>query len=142
MNIRTLLATLTLVVAAPMTFAADRGPTALDDAMEEMNMAYRRLTRQIGNPARNANSLEQVALLRKHSVEATKLDPQKTADLPEAERAKFVAAYQAGMKEFVEQVDKLKVALEANKNDEARDILQAMKKSQEDGHNEFRRKKK
>lgn len=142
MKFRTLLATLLCCVAPLFTQAADSSPSELDDVMEQMNAAYRKLTRQISNPARNADSLVAIATLRDRSLEAVKLEPKRKADVPAAEQEKFVAAYQEGMKHFVEQVNKVEAALKADKNAEAAELLKTLKQGQEDGHKQFKRAKK
>ena len=142
MKFRTLLATLLCCVAPLFTQAADSSPSELDDTMEQMNTAYRKLTRQISNPAKNADSLATIAPLRERSLEAVKFDPKRKADVPAAEQEKFVAAYQEGMKHFVEQVTKVEAALKADKNAEAAELLKALKQAQEDGHKQFKRAKK
>lgn len=116
--------------------------TDLEDKMEDMNGAFRKLRRQISDASANASSLELVARLRKASVESEKLIPEKAEKIPEAERAKFVADYQAKMKEFIAEIDKLKAALEAGKNDEAAAALTKLGSLQKSGHREFRVPKK
>lgn len=142
MKIRLLLASLTLAFAPLFSFAADSSPSELDDLMEQINTAYRKLTRQISNSAKNADSLTAVATMRERAVESAKLEPKRKAEVPAAEQAKFVADYQAGMKAFIADIDKLKAALEAGKNEEAAALLKTLKQAQEDGHSQFRKKKK
>jgi soluble cytochrome b562 len=142
MKIRLLLASLTLALAPLFSFAADSSPSELDDLMEQMNTPFRKLNRQITNASKNADSLAAVATMRERALEAMKLEPKRKAEVPAAEQAKFVADYQAGMKALVGQLDKLKAALEAGKNDEAAEILKSLKQSQEDGHKQFKKAKK
>jgi len=142
MKIRLLLASLTIAFAPLFSFAADSSPSELDDLMEQINSAFRKLTRQVSNPAKNADSLAAVATMHERAVESAKLEPKRKAEMPAAEQAKFVADYQAGMKTFIGQLDKLKASLEAGKNDEAAEILKTLKQSQEDGHKQFKKAKK
>jgi len=116
-------------------------PTALEDNMEEINAAYRRLGRQVKDPAKNADSLKRIAIIREHAMSALKLEPVKKTDLPAAEQAKFVADYHGQMEMFIVQVGKLEDALKAGKNADAVEVLKALKQAQADGHKEFRRKK-
>ena len=116
--------------------------TALDDKMEAMNGAFRKLRRQINDASANASSLELVAKLRKGAEESAKLTPEKAEKIPEADRAKFVADYEAKMKEFIAEVDNLKAALEAGKNEEAAAIVAKLGSLQKSGHREFRVPKK
>lgn len=131
-----------LCVALPVFgFAAETKASALDERMEDINAAYRKLGRQIGDASKNADSLKQVALLRQHATEAEKLEPKKKADLPAAEQAKFVGDYRAKMKQFLADIAKLEDALKAGKNEEAATVLKSLKQAQEEGHKEFRRRK-
>lgn len=132
-----------LAEPAPRVIAAAGGEeTELDGKMDDMNGAFRKLRRQINDASANASSLELVAKLRKASEESAKLVPEKAAKLPEAERAKFVADYEAKMKEFIAEVDKLKAALEVGKNEEAAAVLNKLGSLQKSGHREFRVPKK
>ncbi len=147
-----LIATLALAtVSLPLHAQPAPGPgaggpakeeTELDHKMEDMNGAFRKLRRQIADASANASSLELVAKLRKASEESVALIPAKAAKVPEADREKFVADYQAKMKEFIAEVDKLKTTLEAGKNDEAAAILNKLNSLQKSGHREFRVQKK
>jgi hypothetical protein len=109
--------------------------------MEEMNVSYRRLARQVGDPARNADSAKHAAVLRKVASAARDLEPKKMAELPEAERAAFLKAYRERMTAFIAEVEKLEVALKADRNDEAKEIYGRLRQAQEDGHREFRPKR-
>ena len=71
-----------------------------------------------------------------------KLDPAKKADIPADQQAKFVADYQAKMKAFIADVNKVEAALKAGNNDEAAKLLQSLKQDQDEGHKEFQKKKK
>jgi cytochrome c556 len=123
--------------------AADHGrETELDDTMSALNGAFKKLRRQIADPAANASSLELVARLRAAAEASIPLIPEKTQMIPEADRAKFVAAYKAKMKDFVAEVQKLETALQAGKNDEAAAVLARLGNLQKEGHREFRSVKK
>ena len=141
MKIRILPTALLCLIAPMAAFAADDSPSELDDTMEQLNTAYRKLTRQVSNPARNADSLQAVATVRERAIEAMKMEPKKKADVPAAQQAKFVTDFRAKMKDFLAEVDKLEASLKAGKNDEAASVLKSLKQFQEDGHKEFKRGK-
>lgn len=121
--------------------AKDDDETELGGKMDKMNGAFRKLRKQINDPSANASSLEQVAIMRQYAVEAAKLTPAKAADIPEADRAKFVADYQAKMKDTLALIDKLADALKANKNDEAAKLFAQLGAAQKEGHKQFKRPK-
>lgn len=134
-----------VVLALPVTPAVAQPPepeTELGNKMDELNRAFRQLKKQVADPAANASSLELVAKIIKASDASAAFDPAKTADLPEADRAKFVAAYKAKMKVFGEKLAKLEAALKAGKNDEAAAVVDELGAFQKESHKEFRKQKK
>jgi hypothetical protein len=116
--------------------------TELEDKMDEINAAYRKLNRQVGDASKNADSLKQVAIIRQNAEAATKLEPMKKKEVPTAEQAKFMADYQAKMKSFLADVGKLEAAFKAGKNDEAANLLKTLKQDQDEGHKAFKKDKK
>ena len=119
--------------------SADKEETELGDKMDKMGGAFRKLKRQINDASKNEDSLKLVATMRESSKAALKLEPAMKADKPAAEQAKFVAAYQAKMKEFDTQVGALEAALKAGNNAEAAKIVAALGVAQKEGHKEFKR---
>jgi hypothetical protein len=109
--------------------------------MEEINVAYRRLGRQISDQSKNADSAKQAATIQKFAKAAMELKPRMMADLPEAEQPKFLEAYRTRMASFIADVAKVEAALKMDKNAEAVEILGRLKQAQEEGHKEFRPKK-
>src|ERR1035437_1494969 len=124
MRIRHLLLAALLMVPSAFLLRAEslKQPpevTELEDKMDVMGTAFRKLKRQMNDATQNAASLQLVATIRLVAEEAVKLVPAKAADVPAAERAKFVADYQVKMKDLLTTLEKLEVVLRADKNDEA-----------------------
>ena len=113
--------------------------TELEGKMEKMGKAWKQLKRQVKDVSKNAESLELVATIRAASEEASKLTPAMAADIPAADRAKFVADYQAGVKKLIVELGKLEAALKADKNDEAVKLVADIGALQKAGHKEFKR---
>ena len=115
MKIRLLLFTLVCgLVAAPMIQAQERPrqkepATELEDHMEKIGGAFRALNRQIGDASKNEDSLKRIATIRENAEASLKLDPAKKADIPADRQAKFVADYQAKMKAFIADVNKVDI---------------------------------
>ena len=107
--------------------------------MDVMGTAFRKLKRQVTDATQNAASLQLVATIRLGAEEAVKLVPAKAADVPAAERAKFVADYQVKMKDLLTTLEKLEVALRADKNDEAARLVAELGLMQKAGHKTFKR---
>jgi soluble cytochrome b562 len=140
---RQLGAALALAVAFTQVAHAQDGEekTPLGKKMSAMNTAFKAIGRQIEDPSKNASTLEKLAIIETNAKAALTMEPEKKAKVPAAEQAKFVADYQAGMKEFLVTVEKLRAAVKAGKNAEALTIIDAMKDQQRDSHKEFRIKK-
>ena len=140
-RLRLAFASLALVClsAVPAHPAPGEPPTELGRKMEDLNASWRKLRRQVADPAKNADSLDLVAKIKAASADAATLSPAKTGDLPEAERAKFQADYAAGMKKFAAMLDQLEAALKANHNDEAGKLVTALADFQRESHKLFRR---
>ena len=144
MKIRlSLLALACALMAAPIHVqAADKEPeTELGTKMDKMGAAFRALRRQAKDSSKNADSLAKVAIIKENAVASLKLEPAKKATVPAADQKKFVADYQAKMKEFIALTDKLAAAFKANNNEEAEKLLGAMADAQKKGHGEFQKKK-
>jgi len=145
MKIRMLLLAVLLVTPAAFTLRAE-GPkklpqeeTELEGKMDKMGGAFRKLKRQVTDATKNADSLQLLATIQAAASEAVKLTPAKVAHLPVADRAKFEADYQAGMKKLIEGFGKLEAALKADKNDEAAKLVAEIGALQKAGHKEFKR---
>jgi hypothetical protein len=123
--------------AAPVAEAHEE--TELDGKMDTMRGAFNKLRKQVADPAANPSSLELVSKLKKAAEASLELSPARAADVPEAERAAFVEAYKTKMKAFIAEVDKLEVALKADKNEEASAVVARLGAMQKEGHREFRR---
>ena len=137
---------LTVMLIAPALVCAepkkDRPDTDIEKAMEKMAGAYRKLRRQVTDPAQNAASLELVATIKAGATEARKYTPLKAADLPEADRAAFVENFRKKLDEFLVTAGRLEDALKAGNNEQAAALVAELGKIQKADHKEFRRPEK
>ncbi len=137
---------LTVMLIAPALVCAepkkDHPDTDIEKAMEKMAGAYRKLRRQVTDPAQNAASLELVATIKAGATEARKYSPLKAADLPGPERAAFVENFQKKLDEFLDAAGRLEDALKAGNNEEAARLVAELGKIQKADHKEFRRPEK
>ena len=113
--------------------------TELGKHMEKLNGAWRKLRKQVTDPASNASSLELVATIKAGMEQAVTLAPARAEDVPAADRAKYIESYRTKMKEFISLVDQLEAALKANDNPAADALVQKMGSTQREDHKEFRR---
>jgi soluble cytochrome b562 len=136
---------------APAVFAEDapKGPprekepeTELGNKMDKINGAWRKLRAQAADATKNEDSLKQVAIIKAGMADAVHLEPARKADIPAAEQAKFVADYQAKMKEFMGEVDKLEGLLKAGKNEEAAAQVKVLGDLQKQDHKTFKKETK
>jgi soluble cytochrome b562 len=121
--------------------AQDEPKTPLGKKMAAMNTALKAVGRQIEDPSKNANTLEQIAIIETNAKASLTLEPEKKGKIPAADQAKFVSDYQAEMKKLLVVVDKMKAAVKAGNNADASKLLDEMKGAQREGHKEFRLKK-
>ena len=113
--------------------------TELGKTMDGFNGAWRKLRKQVADPASNASSLELAATIKAGLEKALTLQPARAQDVPAADREKFIQSYQARLKEFIALLPKLEAALKADDNATAQALVQKMAAAQREDHKEFRR---
>jgi soluble cytochrome b562 len=133
--------------AAPNVAPAAASPdddkkTDLEMRMDRMGKAFRKLKKQVADPAQNAASLQLVATMQTAITEAMDFTPAKAADLPADQQAKFNDDFRAGMRGMQDELTKLSDALTAGKNDEASKIVAEIDALEKKDHKEFRKPKK
>ena len=126
-------------VTPPASTAKKKPDTPLEKQMHRINKSMRALKKQINDPAQNASSLRLVAIIQDAAGAAAKLSPAKAEDYTGAEKDKFIANYQAGMKDFRDAVDKLADALKANDNAAAARDFKRLFSIEKEDHKQFRR---
>lgn len=114
--------------------------TALGEQMEQMSSAFRRLRRQAAEPAYNESSIELVATMQQAAEAALNLIPEKAEEVPEAERARFVSAYQERLKELITALGELEAHFQAADNPAAVRLIAQLADLQKASHQEFRKR--
>ena len=130
------------VAPAPAAAPDEDKKTDLEMRMDRMNKAFRKLKKQVADPAQNASSLELVATMQAAATEALDFTPAKAADLPADQQAKFVDDFKAGIKGMKDEFTKLSTALTAGKNDDAAKIFAEITDLEKKDHKEFKKPKK
>jgi|GEM_PF-852479 len=135
------LSTLTVLALALTTSALQaqqpsEPKTPLGKHMAAMNAAFRTIGQQIADSTKNASTMEQ--LFETNAKEALAFEPEKKAQVPEADQAKFVADYKVGLQKLIDTAGKLHAALHSGKNTEAAAIVEEMRGLQRSSHGEFR----
>ncbi|MEY2879604.1 MAG: hypothetical protein RLZZ15_1984 [Verrucomicrobiota bacterium] len=145
MKIRIPLCILSLALALPLGLRAadDKDEqTELGAKMEKMGGAFRRLRNSVKDAAKNADSLKEVAVIKENAAAAAKMEPALKAKKPAGEQAKFVADYQARMKDLLGKIGKVEAALKAGDNATAEKLVAELGDDQKSGHNDFKAAKK
>jgi soluble cytochrome b562 len=121
---------------------SDEPETELGAKMEKISSAWRIAKRKIANPAEKEDTLAKLAIVKENMVAATKLEPDLKKSKPAAEQAKFVADYQAKMKEEIKKIDEIIGLVKAGKHDEAAKLVGVVDQDQKDAHKQFKKQKK
>src|SRR5271166_2998392 len=112
---------------APATAVApahdDEKKTELEMRMDRIGKAFRKLKKQVADPAQNASSLELLAKMQAAAKEAVDFTPKKAEDIPADQRAKFEDDFKSGISNLQDLFTKLQDALSAGKNDDAVKIV-------------------
>jgi len=124
---------------AQTAVAAEKKETELETAMDKMSGAFKKLRRQVKEPANNASSIALLADLRAGAKESIKLVPALAADQPADKRVAFIEGYKKKINELIAQMEPLEVALKANKNEEAAAIVAKLGSLQKEGHKEYKK---
>lgn len=138
---RLLCSALIVAFIAAVAVPAVEKETELGNKMEKMNASWRKLRRQVADPAQNAASLELLAKMRGAIEGAERLTPDKASDLTPSAREKFQTDYVKGMKKLHGMFDALEADLKAGKNEEAGKVVGEIADYIKASHKDFRRPK-
>ena len=120
----------------------DDTETELGNKMDKISSAWKSAKRQLPDASKNADTLAKLASVKENMTAALKLEPALKAEKPSAEQAKFVADYQAKMKETIVKIDQVTALLKAGKNEEAAELVKVVDQDQKDAHKQFKKGKK
>jgi hypothetical protein len=113
--------------------------TELGKSMDTLNKAWRKLRKQAADPAQNADSLELLVTIKAAAKNNLKYTPDLARDIPADKRDKFIAGFQAKMKEVIAGFDQVETAFKAGDNKAAVDLLAKIAALQKEGHKEYKR---
>jgi hypothetical protein len=130
----------TLVSTTPLCSAPpkDRPDTKIEGQMEEMGGAFRKLRKQVSDPAQNASSLELLAKIKAGALESVKYVPLRAATITEKDRDAWVAAYRKQLTEFTALVTKTEDALKAGDNAGAAKLVDKLHDAEKAGHKDYK----
>lgn len=135
-------AVLSLSLLGPLAVAADdhgHSENPLYDNMEKMSDPYRDLLRGIRRPDASEKEAYLVALqtLQVLCVEGKAMIPSKTKDLPETERAAFIADYRKSMANTLITLLKMEKAIIDENWEAANELGRDLRSHKSDGHEKF-----
>ena len=130
-----LLAAAPALLAPRVAIAAD--DTELATKMEEMEDDLKKLRKSVKVAAENQASLETLTRLQATTVACKALVPAKAAEMPEADRSKFVAAYRKDMGALLTHFVQIENALIDGDNAKAEELFKGLKKVEDDGHEKY-----
>ena len=139
-----LLTTAFALVLGPVVYtqAADEPETELGQKMDKISSSWKGAKRQLPDSSKNADTLAKLTAVKENMTASLKLEPDFKKEKPAAEQAKFVADYQAKMKEEIKKVDEMIALVKAGKNDEAAKLAGVIDQDQKDAHKQFKKAKK
>ena len=132
-----LLAGLFIAAQAAPRFAVAADDTELAKQMEQTDDLLKLLRKSLKVPAENAASLDTLTKLQALTVTQKALVPAKAAEMPEAEKAKFVAGYRKDMAVLLTHLCQIETAVIDGDNAKAEELFKGLKKIEDDGHEKY-----
>lgn len=116
-------------------FTQDEDDSPVTKEMEIVNRNFKKLGRQVADPAKKDSSLELVAGMQKAVENSKTLTPAKAEKAPD--KAKFMATYNKDLDELSNTLVALKDAISADKADVAKAELDKIGKMKSSSHKEL-----
>ena len=76
--------------------------------------------------------------LRKAALDSQNLQPRKTATVPQADQAPFLAAYKAQIQKLSDTYGQIEEAVKAGQYDNAKSLLGKLGQLKKEGHGKFK----
>jgi soluble cytochrome b562 len=136
MNSRILLPLVLIAVAVSLHAQAD---SALENQMKILARGNRQLSQQVSDPAQQQSTITLIESLKKAALDSKALEPRKTADIPEANRAQFLADFRTELDELKDSFDQIEEAVKAGQYDKAKTLLATVNSIKKEGHGKFKK---
>jgi hypothetical protein len=134
-------------VAAPLAPLCHRAAaeekvkkTELNSEMEDIDEAMKKLKRTLRKADQNAESLKLIAEVEQKMILGKSMTPLKTEKIPEADRAKFVAAYRKEMAGTIIDLLQMEQAVLDGDNSKAVEIWKSINDRSDKAHDQFMQK--
>ncbi len=113
------------------------GKKSLHDNMEEMGSYFKKVRKGVADPAKNKATLEALAVVQAHSIDAKDERPHIVSHAGPGQRKDLVKAYRKSMIEMNIELLKLELLILDGKNEEAVAKTKEIGKLIKKGHNKF-----
>jgi soluble cytochrome b562 len=125
------------VVPSTTRYAFAAEDTELAKQMEVMDDDLKKLRKSVKEATQNKETLETITKLQAATVASKGLTPAKAAQVPEADRAKFVTGYRKDMITLLKHLGDIEIAVLDGDNAKAEELFKGMKKMEDDGHEKY-----
>jgi soluble cytochrome b562 len=117
---------------------AEEGGEALEGQMKILARGSRQLSQQITDPAQQQGTIILLEKLRKAALDSKAINPRKTAEVPQADQAKFLADYRTDLDELADAFSQIEEAVKAGQYDKAKSLLATVNSIKKEGHAKFK----
>lgn len=134
----------TLIFSSQYAFATDHKDgehhhTPLEEEMDKIGDAWKRVRRAIRNPENFPSAAEQVAVMLKHAKKSVDMEPSLLAEQEgDAAKKKFLEGYRKGMKQTVALLEELHAALESGDAEAVKATVGKINDARKKGHKEYK----
>ena len=122
-------------VRPTVAFADDH--EKMEEAMDGLNTAHKKLKKQVADKAQVKTSIDLVREMQKHTVSAKILTPDRAGKTPESERVKFLASYQKAMNGLLVELLNIEDALLDGDTAKAEAGVKKLDDIKKKGHEQF-----
>ncbi len=98
---------------------------------------FRALRKQVKDPAQTDSSLQLVKDMEARAAKAKTFAPAKAKDIPDADRAKFLADYEKSIDGLNDEFQKLEQQVKDGKSDDALATMDQIQATKREGHKKF-----
>ena len=137
MKLKVILTTLVAFAIGSQATVRAEDDTPLAKNRSGMNKALRTLKRQIADAAKKDENVGLIGKIKASLAEAVKLEPKKTKEVPEAEKAAYLEKYKKQLAELGKTFDDIETALKADKPNDAKALFDKLSEQKEKGHKDF-----
>ncbi len=129
----------TLLAACAIAFPAfAEEDTPLTKEMEKISKALKAINRNIADAGQKDANLAKLAEAKTACAASLKLEPAKTKEVPAGEKEKFLSGYKAAMEEVGKNLDALKAAIEGDKTEDAKALIEKLNNDKKEGHKKYK----